>query len=528
MKPRWLYIVGVMTVLLAACAGSRPAGQPAQAETVRAFIGDLSASATASGKVLPRRQATVALETAGRVEEVLVGAGDAVLAGDVLVQLESEDLAFALESARQDLIVREANLENLQTPPTEEEIAAAEAAVTSAQAQLDDLLDGPRPEEIAAAEANVRAAESGIWSASEQLDQAQSGPAAAQIARARANVASAELELLQAQQANEDNPNGETHQAMLDAQEALEIAQAKLDDLLAGANPDSVAAARADVGAAAARRDAQEADLSLMLSGASEAEIASAEASLAQAEASLVSLQDGPTDEEVRIAQTQVEQARLAVEDAEAALADATLRAPFDGVVTAVHVTAGEFASGAAVDLMATDSLEVVLTVDEADIGKLEVGQPAVITLQTWPEEEIDTEIVKIAPGASSGGGDALVSYEVFLALGDTALPVRAGMTADARLQTAQREDVLLVPNRAIIADRQEGNYYVNLLVPGDDGQEGEQQVEQIEVTIGLRDDENTQILSGLEEGDLLRVTSAVPTFVPGEGNGEGPPFGNE
>ncbi|MCA9956712.1 MAG: hypothetical protein KC434_18410, partial [Anaerolineales bacterium] len=106
--------------------------------------------------------------------------------------------------------------------------------------------------------------------------------------------------------------------------------------------------------------------------------------------------------------------------------------------------------------------------------------------------------------------GSGLVTYAVYLALGDTNLPIRVGMTANANLITAQRSDVLLVPNRAITQDRAADKFFVTRA----DG-------EVIEVTIGLRDDEYTQITSGLTAGDELLIETAVPVddlFTPGNG----------
>jgi HlyD family secretion protein len=227
-----------------------------------------------------------------------------------------------------------------------------------------------------------------------------------------------------------------------------------------------------------------------------EAGVRQAEAAVAQAEANLAMLLKGASEEKLAIAEAQVAQARIALEDAQDNLTKATLEAPFDGVVTEVYVTVGEWASGLAVDLMDSASLEVVLDVDEIVIGSLAVGQQAAVTLETWPDEELTGEIVSIAPKAESSG--EIVTYQVHLRVDAGELPVRSGMTANAELVTASRENVLLAPNRAITADRQAGKYYVNL-VQGDT-------VVKTEVTIGLRDQNYTEITNGLEEGDKLAI----------------------
>ena len=82
-------------------------------------------------------------------------------------------------------------------------------------------------------------------------------------------------------------------------------------------------------------------------------------------------------------------------------------------------------------------------------------------------------------------------------------------MTADVDVVTDSAEDALLVPNRAIEADRAEGRYYVTR-------QRGDGTTERLEVVIGLRDEVSTQILEGLEEGDIV-VLPKVPEQTPFE-----------
>jgi HlyD family secretion protein len=247
--------------------------------------------------------------------------------------------------------------------------------------------------------------------------------------------------------------------------------------------------------------DEAEAGHTLLLSGASAAEIVAAEASLAQAKADLASLTAAASTEALAVAEAEVEQAHLALADAQEALAAATISAPFDAVVTDVSVAEGEYASGELVELVSSD-LTVVLDVDEVDIGLFSVGQSAIVSLEAWPDAETAAEVVSIAPSATASD-DGIVSFEVALSLSETDLPVLVGMTADARLITADHENVLLVPNAAIVADRQAGTYSVNL-VTGESN--GARAVEEVPVTIGLRDAEYTEITGGLAEGDTVAL----------------------
>ena len=367
-------------------------------EIVTAFIGNLAAQTSASGKVVAQREARLTMGISGQVAQVQVAVGETVKAGDVLLQLETAALERAVASAEQSLIIQQANLDSLFVGATEADIAAAEASLASAQAQLDDLRAGP-----------------------------------------------------------------------------------------------------------------------------SEAEIASAEAQLAQAEANLAALLAGATDTQIIVAEAQVNQARISLEETRENLAKTTLTAPFDGVVTAVHVAEGEMASGLVIELVDINRLEVVLNVDEIDIGSLEIGQPAMITLEAWPDVAIESEIALIAPQASSSVESAVVTYAVHLSL-QSNLPIRIGMTANASLITAEREDVLLLPNAAINADRANGTYSINLVTTD---AAGNQVIEEVTVTIGLRDSRYTQITSGLQAGDEVAIGNILPVQQFGPGNGGGPFGGN-
>jgi RND family efflux transporter MFP subunit len=486
-------------------------------EIVTAFIGDLSSTATATGEVQARREAQLSLATSGTVDKVFVQEGDTVATGDVLVQLDTAALERAVANAEQNLIIQEANLAELLDGASDEDIASAQAAVASAQANLDDVLDGADPYDIAAARASLAAAQAAY---ADLLD----GPDPDDIAQAEANLRNAEASLQQAQ-ADYDEVSWRSDIGSLPQSLALEQATNSYNVALAAYNNASEDASDEQIKQAKSSIAQAEASLQRLLDSPTATEIAAAKSQLAQAEATLANLLDGASAEKVAIYQAQVEQARINLEAAQENLADASLLAPFDGVITAVHVAEGEMANGLAVELVDTDSLEVALSVDEVDIGDLAVGQPAIITLETWPDEEIAGEIVGIAP-KSTVDNSAIVSYEVRLSLGETNLPVLIGMTAEADLITAAKEGVLLVPNQAITPDRAAGTYTVNLVETNADGGITTRTVE---VTIGLKDDDYTEITSGLQEGDRLslNVITAATEEDPGGIFGMRSPRGN-
>lgn len=559
-----ILIVSALVVVALAIGGCQVIRQASAASTpntgdvVTAFIGDLDFTVSASGQVQANQEAQLALGTSGIVKQVYVRVGDTVQTGDVLVELESDDLARAVENARQTLTIREANLAELLKPPSEQDLTSAQAAVDNAQAQLDDLLAGPTEDELAQAEASLATAQARLdkllaGPSKEELAQAQAAVTSAQAgleaARARAaaladqvfiaenDIHTAQLGIDQAQ--NMYNllvwndwkagvswaPYSPQGVALKKAQIRYDVAVANLtlteidaNDLAVRSAEAQLAQAQASLAALTEKNTAQiaaaeaqvaqaKANLANLTAG-NPVQIASARSQLAQAQANLAKLLDGASEEQIATAQAQVEQARISLEDAQANLADATLVAPFDGTVTQVYVAAGERAAGPAVDLVDADRLQVVLTVDEIDIGRIVVGQSAVVTLEAWPDQELIAEVVSIAPKAQTVAG--IVTFEVRLSLEAGNLSARVGMTANADLVTAQRKNVLLVPNRAITVDRQANKYYVNLV-------RGET-IEKVEVVIGLRDSSYTEIVSGLQDGDRVSIGENSSSLIPGSG----------
>ena len=525
-----LLLVGFLVVsALGRIRDNRAALQAQTGDTVAAFIGDLSASATASGQVKAGQSAGLSANAPGLITDVYVRAGDEVRAGDTLVQLGTSGLALGVERAQQNLALQEANLATLLSGATVEEIAAAEAAVLSAQVSLADLLAGPGELDIAESEANIRAQQANVASASAAYNSTLGSISASAIASAEADLLNAQLAYDQAKEMNERFAIAGTHDRLEDATQDLVIARAALDGLKAGPNQGNLTSAASGITAAVANVDQVQANHAALLAGPTAAQITAVEASLAQVEAQLASLIAGPSDEDIAIAEAGVEQARLALEGAEEALAKATITAPFDGIVTAITVTEGEFATGHVATLASSD-LEVVLSVDEIDVGALSPGQPAIITLETWPDVEIAGAVASIAPAAGTSG-NGIVTYDVQIALEETDLPILVGMTANARLITAEHEDALLVPNAAITADREAGIFTVNL-VTGESDRPGNlpsiPMTEKVEVVIGLKDGQYTQVLSGLSAGDEVvigEIVAPILSFGPG-GNDDGGPFG--
>lgn len=441
-RRRWWWAAGAVLLVLAVAgfffwrqSAARSAGTGERTAVVER--GTLQVVVNASGRIEPARQVALAFGSPGLVTEVLVKIGDEVRAGQVLARLDTADLELNVRQAEASLRSAEARLAQLKAPPRPETVKAAEAAYRNALAQYLRLKNTPSPEDKAVAEANLKKAEV-------MLNRAR---AAYEPVSWRPDIG------MLPQSLNLEN-------ATLDYQ----IAKATYDRTVKGPSPE---------------------------------ELAAAWASVESAKAQLERAMSGPTEEEITIAEAAVEQARAALEAARRSLEKAVLKAPFDGVVSAVNVTAGEMAPTArpAVVLVDISALQMTVNVDEMDVARLRVGLPVEITLDALPDVTLTGRVDRIGPAATVVEG--AVAYPVVIVLDPTDAPVRVGMSANVTIRVEELTDQLLIPNWVVRIDQTTGQTYVYRRT-ADGG------LERVDVRLGVRYEGYSQVLEGLNEGDVL------------------------
>ncbi len=192
-----------------------------------------------------------------------------------------------------------------------------------------------------------------------------------------------------------------------------------------------------------------------------------------------------------------LESAKLSLESTELNLEKAEIVAPFAGMVADISITEGKEISTAAlatpaISLVDTSDIEMRGFIDEIDISMVELNQEANILLDALPDEEIKGRVAFISPIGTSLVG--VVSYDTTITLENPVAELRDGMSATAEVIIELRDDVLMIPNRAIRGTLE--NPTVLVLV--------DEQVEEREITLGLSDGINTEVLSGLEEGEQV------------------------
>ena len=153
-------------------------------------------------------------------------------------------------------------------------------------------------------------------------------------------------------------------------------------------------------------------------------------------------------------ARASVSQARATLQTDETNIEKAVIRSPINGVVLARKVEPGQTVAAQMTTpvlyTIAEDltQMELQVKVDEADVSSVKLGQPATFTVSAWPGRDFPATIRRIGLGSTIT--DNVVTYKTVLIVANDDLALRPGMTATARIITAQRENALLVSNAAL------------------------------------------------------------------------------
>jgi RND family efflux transporter MFP subunit len=193
------------------------------------------------------------------------------------------------------------------------------------------------------------------------------------------------------------------------------------------------------------------------------------------------------------MARVGIEQAEAVVELANLQLDETTIEAPFDGVIAELYITEGSsIGPQAAIALEVSSAVEMPVGVEEARIGQISQGQKAALQVDAYVGQDFPAVVSSIAPVANKDTH----TFEVTIAPLDEEGKLRSGMFANLSILVNEKQNTLLVPLDAITEINGQTSVYV---VKGN-------VVELRAVTIGLTSDGHVEILSGLEEGELVVI----------------------
>lgn len=208
---------------------------------------------------------------------------------------------------------------------------------------------------------------------------------------------------------------------------------------------------------------------------------------------------------QVQQARARVAAAKAALDRAEETLRYATIRAPITGLVLTRNVELGDAVSsilnlGSAATLIMTlgdvSSVYIKGEVDEADIGKADCGQHVRTKVEAFPTESFDGVVTRIAPMGKELNN--VTTFEVRVSITNLQGKLRANMTANAEIVLEEHKDVLLIPEAALVYDKDKSVFVQRL------DRTARQGWRKIPLKIGISNGQRTEVLEGLKAGDQL------------------------
>lgn len=390
-KRRILYVFGAVLVLVLVVVGlvaaTRGGTKIDPSKLGKVEKGDLAKSVVATGKIQPITNVEVKSKASGIVERLLVDYGDTVKKGQILAELDKQQILAQVNQQRASL-------------------QAAEAAARAAQADLE---------------------------------------------HAKVDAEGPDVPLLK---------------------RAYERAQAMAKDGVV--SPSAVDDAEKNY------------EMALNKQQLGKANVISSAAKLRQADA-------------------QVAQAKAQLAEREEEYRNSTIVAPLDGMVLSRDVEVGDAVSsililGSSATLVMTlgDIHEVYVKgkVDESDIGKVYIGQPARIKVESYKDRTFTGKVTKISPMGVEK--DNVTTFEVRVSIDNAKGELKSQMTANAEIILDEHKNVLMVPEGALIYDK---DRKASVEIPDPNGKDGKKK---IPVTVGISNGSKTELLAGLKEGQQV------------------------
>ena len=204
-------------------------------------------------------------------------------------------------------------------------------------------------------------------------------------------------------------------------------------------------------------------------------------------------------------AQAQVQSAKASLAQLEEQYTYTTIVSPLDGVVLSRDVELGDAVSsilvlGSSATLVMTlgDTSEVYVKgkVDESDIGKVYMGQPARIKVESFKDKTFTGKVTKISPMGVEK--DNVTTFEVRVSINNPGGELKAAMTANAEIILEEHKSVLMIPENAVIYDKDKK---ASVEIPSPNDKDGKKK---LAVNLGISNGAKAEVLGGLKEGDQV------------------------
>ncbi len=496
--------------------------------------GDLAQEIFETGSTEKGSDISLSFQDGGKIGSVLVSEGETIQRGAVVARADKRDLEISLREAKAALSSSKASLERLLSGAIKEDVEVARSAVDSAEAELlsaernleeqenvtDEMLREAyqgTPSFLGDVYSTVRDVELEVLDIAKKyflsvvVEETTSGRKSRDAIRRSARKIEKYNDAIQ----REDMTFSEKEDALKETNNELKNITRELDNLIDVSQSDfyedrftdeekdllrslrrTINSTVSEVSSLIGSISSVNAQVSATLTSA-RAGVDSAKSALVQAEKNLAQVRRDPSVEDVRVKESTVDQAKAKVESLENKIEDTVLRSPVSGTVSDVLMRKGEVASPASPLVIITPEEDIQIAIDiyEGDIASVSVGDPVTTSFVAFPDKDFHGEVVFVNPTGKVI--DGVVYYKVKVVLDEYPENTLPQMTVDVTIKTEEKEDVLLLSDRAI--QRREGKSFVKVLENGE-------HVEK-EVKTGITGGDRTiEIVSGVEEGEKVLI----------------------
>jgi len=503
--------------------------------------GEVVQEVSVTGRVKPAESVDLAFEKTGRVFNVYYNVGQEVAEGQAVVALENGDILAQFRQAEASFEAANATYLQYKKGTRPEEIQAAETAVSNAERSLENAeenltytenkADSDLKEDydsaLAAAQKSVAVAKTSLLTLTD-IQYVHFNNTTQESIILKNAKANAVLMLLGAPDAGlwtseyisklsggafgrvqdaASNPTYEnidkalsyTNTALQYVRDALNLVP--VNDNLTSTEKTNLSTEKSNVNAEIINIAAKQQAISVQ-KATNNNNIITAQISLTTARNTLASAKDnlalkraGYTKEQIASQKANADSAKANAENLQSQLAKTIIKAPFTGIIIKQDAKIGEVvpAQTPIVSMISESKFEVEANIPEVDIAKIKIGETAMVTLDAYGEDVVfQVKVSEIDPAETII--EDVPTYETKLQFLQKDNRIKSGMTANIDILTDKKENVLVVPNRAVTVKDGDKSVLVKI---------NNLEVEERKVETGLRgSDGNIEILSGLKEGE--------------------------
>jgi RND family efflux transporter MFP subunit len=213
------------------------------------------------------------------------------------------------------------------------------------------------------------------------------------------------------------------------------------------------------------------------------------------AQAQLNKIVAPPNKYDIALSRAKIRQAQATLDAVNKQIDNSLIVAPINGTITKIEYEIGEqvTASIPVISMLGENHFEIDVDISEADIAKVEKDNTVEITLDAFGDDiKFQGQVYFIEPAETVI--QDVIYYKVNISFDPKKETVKSGMTANVIITTAEKDNVLIIPSRAVV-ERNGGEKYARVLA--------DNQVEEKPIEVGLRGDEGMiEIISGIKEGE--------------------------